>query len=76
VPPPGIRINLILSPETVIFEVSNYLRKNSFASKDKSAGIGLNNIRRRLALLYPGKHSLDTWEDQDQYYVKLKIEQI
>jgi len=74
--PPGIIINLNIEQNRIIFQISNYLRKNSNISRDKSRGIGLNNIRRRLDLLFPGKHVLDIWEDQNMYHVKLILEQM
>ncbi len=41
--------------------------------KKKSGGIGLQNISRRLALLYPGSHYLGTDERVETYSVKLII---
>ncbi len=37
----------------------------------KSGGIGLENIKKRLALLYPDKHTLHMTDDGEQYIVKL-----
>lgn len=37
-------------------------------------GIGISNARRRLALHYPERHSLDIHEDSEHYLVKLTIE--
>ncbi|KIC94464.1 hypothetical protein OI18_12530 [Flavihumibacter solisilvae] len=34
-------------------------------------GLGLANIKRRLELLYPGKHSLQITDDSDRYIVNL-----
>lgn len=50
-----ITISLTLKNRRMIFEVSN---KVSPAQKDCSSGIGLVNIRRRLALIYPDKYEL------------------
>jgi LytS/YehU family sensor histidine kinase len=36
-------------------------------------GIGLNNVRRRLALLYADKHQLEITEGKTEFVVHLKI---
>jgi LytS/YehU family sensor histidine kinase len=36
-------------------------------------GIGLNNVRRRLALLYPDKHKLEITEAKMEFVVHLKL---
>ena len=52
-PLPGIRIHLIAAPHQMIFEVTNHLKKNLLGTKDTIGGIGLQNIKRRLEILYP-----------------------
>jgi hypothetical protein len=42
--------------------------------KDGITGIGLDNVRRRLADAYPGKHHLDIFEKSDFVHVHLIIE--
>lgn len=42
--------------------------------KSHRKGIGLENLRRRLLLLYPDKHSLDLQEQPDHFVAKLMIE--
>ncbi len=74
VPDPGIRINLTVEPTKIIFMVSNYRRKNPVDTNDKTGGIGMTNIRRRLDLLYPGRHSLEISQTEEMYDVKLIIE--
>ncbi len=68
---PGIRVDLSIGSQEIRFEVSNHLRKNPTAAKDQLGGIGLNNIRRRLNLLYPGKHQLEINTNEDLYNVQL-----
>ena len=69
----GIRINLSVDPQQILFEVTNALRKNAPASTDNMSGIGLQNIKRRLELLYPGKHTLEINQDEALFHVKLTI---
>lgn len=71
---PGIRIHLISNPDELVFKVTNQLKKNILAPKDAVGGIGLQNIKRRLEILYPGKYSLETKEDGDFYSIKLIIQ--
>jgi sensor histidine kinase YesM len=39
-------------------KVSNTINKEQNSNLEASSGIGLNNTRRRLDLLYPGKYTL------------------
>ena len=39
-----------------------------------STGVGLANVRKRLALIYPGKHELLISQDDGTYTVQLKIQ--
>ncbi len=73
---PGIIINLTVEPDHILFRISNYLRKYSDNPRDNGKGTGLNNVRRRLDLLFPGKYILDIWEDQNMYHVKLILDQL
>lgn len=43
------------------------------ANKDASSGIGLENIRKRLELVYPKRHTLQISEAKNTYFVYLKI---
>jgi two-component system LytT family sensor kinase len=42
--------------------------------KDTGGGIGLANIKRRLALLYPGKHTLDIQDTQNSFTINLELQ--
>lgn len=71
---PQIDITLEINKETqwLDFRVTNNIAPVS-DSKDKSSGIGLTNVRRRLELLYAGKHNLETTNDGIVFVVDLKI---
>lgn len=68
--PSAINIKLDCSPEKVVFNVNN--RKFETTGK-RSTGIGLNNVRRRLQLLYPDNHALEINETIEVYSVTLTI---
>ena len=38
------------------------------------SGIGISNVRKRLELLYPGKHELSIQEEEDVFIVKLTVD--
>lgn len=42
-------------------------------SKAKPGGLGLKNIKRRLELLYPGKHALKIEDNESNYKVSLHL---
>ena len=56
---------------TFHFSLENSRDKNEVT--DKVGGIGLNNVKRRLELLYPGKHLLEIKEENNSFKVNLQI---
>jgi sensor histidine kinase YesM len=44
------------------------------SSSSMQRGIGIQNVRKRLELLYPGKHELNITDEADVFIVNLKIE--
>ncbi|PKP33922.1 MAG: hypothetical protein CVU00_09180 [Bacteroidetes bacterium HGW-Bacteroidetes-17] len=70
---PGILINVEIKENTITFEVINSCIKDAVVSKDKTGGIGLQNIKRRLELLYKDKHELNIINDDEKYHVILKL---
>lgn len=68
-----IRVSLELPDEhTAVFTVENPLIPG-IQSKDRSSGIGLNNIRRRLALLYPDRHKLVITQQSERFITRLTL---
>jgi sensor histidine kinase YesM len=52
------------------FYIQNKKHTNN---RDASGGIGLNNVKRRLDLLYKGKYNLDIHDETDIYTVELSL---
>lgn len=49
--------------------------KNEYELKEsKESGVGLTNLERRLALIYPDRHSLTITDGKNTFYVSLVIE--
>jgi two-component system, LytTR family, sensor kinase len=71
---PGIIVDLKVTEGKIIFEVMNYFKANDVSNVDITGGIGLQNIRRRLELLYKEKHQLEISKTEDKYIVKLEID--
>jgi len=69
------------SGQTAVITIDSGPQKLSFYARNKVArynpgaasGIGINNTRRRLALLYPHRHLLDIRQKEDIYEVRLVI---
>jgi two-component system, LytTR family, sensor kinase len=70
---PAIDINLTVKEGKLIFQVKNKFDPKAEASKDECSGIGLNNVRSRLALLYPETHSLIIHNDKDLFCINLTL---
>lgn len=54
-----------------VYSSNNYKEGNN---NDVQGGIGLSNLRKRLALLYPNKHSINTTTNGDAYVVNITVE--
>lgn len=65
-----VKIKLNTAENRLVFTVENYFKIHE--NYDES-GIGYKNIRQRLDLLFPQKHSLDVMEKDDFYRIELNI---
>ena len=69
----AIRFSFLLDAEKICFEAMNIADKKHVISKDKSSGIGLDTIKRRLEILYPQRYSLQIQEKNDLFCISLMI---
>jgi len=65
-----IRLLITLDDAHLHFYIQNKKHNNN---RDSIGGIGLNNVKRRLDLLYPGKYNLDIRDETDTYTCELSL---
>lgn len=70
---PVIKISLSSSDTHLIFKCVNYYNAEKLYNDRPVGGIGLENVRRRLMLLYPDRHNLQIAKEKNIFEVKLKI---
>ncbi len=68
-----IDVELRTEKNMLSFSVRNKFNETSDEIKDKSSGIGLPNVQRRLDLLYANKHSLLITKQDGWFIVSLQI---
>ncbi|WP_419212147.1 sensor histidine kinase [Maribacter sp. X9] len=69
-----VKINLVVTDESIYLNVKNKI--GAFKEPSKNSGIGLENIRNQLQLIYPESHKLEVNNDGENYEVSLMIYQI
>jgi two-component system LytT family sensor kinase len=67
-----IDISIAVANKQLIFSCTNIIYGVKKMEQEKG-GIGLENVKRRLDLLYPGKYKLFTKTDDNKYIVSLGI---
>lgn len=69
-----IEIKVDIQEGRLYFQCANtYRQTDSAAGRFVAKGIGLDNVRKRLELLYPGRHRLDIRAGGGQYVVELEL---
>ncbi|MEO5912369.1 MAG: histidine kinase [Pelobium sp.] len=72
--PSFIRINLHMKGTQLFFDVSNSIHPKLASDPEKNhSGIGLNNVKQRLQLLFPDKYDLQIRETTKEFFVHLTL---
>ncbi len=69
-----IRIKMTAEKGTIDFSISNSIGKNNNPTDTLNSGIGLENVRKRLMLLFPDRHQLEIKEEDQLFQVNLSIQ--
>ena len=68
-----ISILLEIQKDSIYLKVKNNKHMGSVLKSDYNTGIGINNTKRRLDLLYPNKHTLIIDDEPATYTINLNI---
>ena len=73
--PSHIKVTLQTNGNMLYFDVYNsiHARNENDPEKDHS-GIGLENVKQRLVLLYPGRHDLSIRENASEFFIHLTLQ--
>jgi two-component system LytT family sensor kinase len=73
--PSHVKLTLQAKDGKLYLDVSNSINKASKTDPERlHGGIGLQNVKQRLSLLYPGQHELIMRENAKEFFVHLTIE--
>ncbi|BDD12405.1 histidine kinase (plasmid) [Fulvitalea axinellae] len=67
----SVSVNLSVNEQTIDFKVHNTTGKPEKVKKKH--GIGLSNMRKRLEMLYPDRHSLELENDEGWFEARLSV---
>jgi two-component system, LytTR family, sensor kinase len=70
---PVIEVYVDSTDEYFLFRVTNKVNTKFKEEKDRSSGIGLSNVRRRLSLLYPNNHEMEASEQNGWFVAELSL---
>jgi len=68
-----IKVSLDYNSETLRFTCENSFQPKTDETKDKTGGIGLKNVSRRLELIYPNNYQLEVSENNNIFKVDLSL---
>ena len=68
-----IKISVKSTINELVFEVENNKAPDDQSVHKKNGGLGLENMRRRLDIIYPGRHKLTINSNENTFYICLII---
>lgn len=70
---PFVKIKITVTADNLVFEIENSKSDLIEKQDNQNKGIGIENVKKRLGLIYPGKHFLAISENQNTFNVTLQI---
>lgn len=68
-----IHIAMQVSHNAIAFECANSMGNGSEKSLEEKHGIGLENVKKRLGLLFPERYDLNVTKTETSFEIKLKL---
>jgi two-component system LytT family sensor kinase len=68
-----ITISLEAKNNSIVFKCVNSKVTKPEETTEKHSGIGLQNVKKRLGLLFPGRHELKVYESESAFEITLNI---
>lgn len=69
-----VNIRIEIKESNLIFEIENSKGKQQEAVNSKYMGIGIENVRKRLDLIYPNLYSLKILENENTFKILLRVQ--
>lgn len=69
-----VKVKMTLNEKTLVCRIENTKSAEEPVHKENSHGIGLQNVRKRLELVYPEKYMLSIEDKPDSFLVNLILE--
>ncbi|NNF35457.1 MAG: histidine kinase, partial [Saprospiraceae bacterium] len=69
-----IYLKLSVDQGRVYFKIKNSINKNNSSPGVVSTETGIENVKRRMAILYPGIHNIEISKTDQDFQVNLEIE--
>ena len=70
-----IDISLEVTQKKLYFKVSNTIHQGAYGLTEEPSGFGLDNLKKRLSILYPNRYTLETKEERG-YFISILILQL
>jgi LytS/YehU family sensor histidine kinase len=71
---PWLSLHIRIEDGTMHMKLINGKPVETGKQRDEHEGIGIKNVRARLELLYPGRHTLTITDDPDVFVVNLQLQ--
>ncbi len=71
--PSWLRIDISVNGNVLIVKAENSVEPDVQSHSLQNGGLGLNNVERRLELLYPDKYDFKTYSEVNSFLVVLKL---
>jgi sensor histidine kinase YesM len=69
-----IDISLEVVQNELFYKVTNTMHQALYGLKDSASGFGLDNLKKRLAILYPKAHTMETKVEKGYFISLLKLQ--